>query len=89
VEQEKEDRERQVNGRGKAKHTINWEKFGDRLRERRIEIGWSQEQLGDKANISANTISDLERARHIPSANTFTSVVTALGWDPDAAIHDL
>lgn len=68
---------------------MDWEGFGKRLRQRRLELGWSQEDLGNKAIVSANTVSDLERARHIPNAHTFTNVVTALGWDLTTAIHDL
>ena len=41
--------------------------FGDRVRERRRELGWSQEQLALKASINRTYIASLETGRRNPS----------------------
>jgi transcriptional regulator with XRE-family HTH domain len=37
--------------------------FGDRVRARRHELGWSQERLGLKADINRSYIASLESGR--------------------------
>jgi class 3 adenylate cyclase/tetratricopeptide (TPR) repeat protein len=54
--------------------------FGDLLRQHRLASGLSQEELAERAGISARAISDLERgARHRPYRATVTQLAQALG----------
>ncbi|MBX6773475.1 MAG: helix-turn-helix transcriptional regulator [Chloroflexi bacterium] len=38
-----------------------------RLRERRLEAGWTQEQLGERVGVSRQTIISIEAGRYMPS----------------------
>lgn len=37
------------------------------VRERRIEKGWTQDELGERLNVSRQTINSIERGRYNPS----------------------
>jgi predicted ATPase/transcriptional regulator with XRE-family HTH domain len=61
------------------------ERFGDVLRRRRLEAGLSQEELAERARLSARGISDLERgARKTPQHETVRRLGRALGLAPPA-----
>ena len=62
------------------------ERFGDVLRRRRLAAGLSQEELAERAGLSARGISDLERgARLTPQRATARLLARALGLEPGAA----
>ena len=52
--------------------------FGERLKELRIERHLTQEELADKANLSAVFISNLERGINTPSFASLESIADAL-----------
>src|SRR4051794_9697100 len=55
------------------------ENFGDLLRRYRQEAGLTQEELAERANLSARAISELERgARQYPYRTTIQLLATAL-----------
>ena len=59
------------------------EGFGALLRRRRLAAGLSQEQLAERAGLSAHGISDLERgARTTPQRATVRLLARALGLGP-------
>lgn len=53
--------------------------LGSRLKKIRSERGLSQRELADRAGISANAISLIERNENSPSVATLQSLATALG----------
>jgi len=58
--------------------------FGELLRRHRIAAGLTQEALADRAALSANAISTLERgARHAPHKETIALLATALRLSDD------
>ena len=48
------------------------------LPELRIRKGWSQEDLGRKANVRADTVSSIERGKHSPRPSTLRRLAEAL-----------
>jgi transcriptional regulator with XRE-family HTH domain len=61
---------------GKEKTT-----FGSRLKEKRLEKGWSQYYLAARADCTNSTISCLEsRPEQKPKLTTVEGLATALGW---------
>jgi transcriptional regulator with XRE-family HTH domain len=55
--------------------------FGDRVRERRIEIGLTQEGLAHAANINRTYIGSLETGERNPSLDLIARLALALGCD--------
>ncbi len=63
--------------------------FGTLLRRYRIAAGFSQEELAERAHLSANGIGALERGyRRAPQRETLALIVRALGLD-ETLQHDL
>jgi predicted ATPase/class 3 adenylate cyclase len=58
--------------------------FGEMLRRARVAAGLSQEELAERAGLSARGISDLERgARRVPRRDTVELLAAALGLAPE------
>lgn len=53
--------------------------FGERLRARREELGWSQGQLFEKTGVTASYISHVERGLGNPSLDIMVQLCDALG----------
>lgn len=47
--------------------SVEAEIFGKRLRQLRLDAGWTQEQLAEAAGITTTYTSDLERGTKVPS----------------------
>lgn len=58
-------------------------RFGEKLKELRIERGLTQQELSKKAGISAVQIKNLEHGYCTPSAFTISKLSTALNADYD------
>jgi y4mF family transcriptional regulator len=56
---------------------------GERIRQRRAELGWTQDQLGQKAGISKSFLSDLENGKRSVGANNLLDIARALGVSLD------
>ncbi len=56
---------------------------GERIRGRRAELGWTQDQLGQKAGISKSFLSDLENGKRSVGANNLLDIARALGVSLD------
>jgi len=52
--------------------------LGQNIKTRRNRNGWSQEKLSDKADVSKNTISDIENGQKFARANTLVKLANAL-----------
>ncbi len=60
-------------------------KFGSLVRTYRLSSGFTQEELAERAGISARAVSDLERGLYLaPHRDTVLRLAAALGLTPDA-----
>jgi transcriptional regulator with XRE-family HTH domain len=50
-----------------------------KLKQVRLEKGFTQERLADKANVTRMTISNIEKGRHVPTVKTLIRLADALG----------
>lgn len=55
------------------------EKFGDKIKKLRVEKGITQEVLADKAGISVDFLSLIERGRNAPSFENLEKLAEAFG----------
>ncbi len=60
------------------------ERFAFNLRRRRLAVGISQEELGERTELHRTEISLLERAGREPRFATLLKLCGALSTDPDA-----
>lgn len=56
---------------------------GERIRKRRLKLGWTQEQLCQKAGISKGFLSDLENDKRSVSAENLLDIARALSLSLD------
>jgi transcriptional regulator with XRE-family HTH domain len=56
---------------------------GERIKKRRLELGWTQDQLCQKAGISKGFLSDLENDKRSVSANNLLDIARALSLSLD------
>jgi transcriptional regulator with XRE-family HTH domain len=56
---------------------------GERIRKRRTELGWTQEQLCQRAGISKGFLSDLENDKRSVSAENLLDIARALSLSLD------
>jgi transcriptional regulator with XRE-family HTH domain len=56
---------------------------GERIRGRRAELDWTQDQLAQKAGISKSFLSDLENGKRSVGANNLLDIARALGVSLD------
>ena len=70
---------------------LGWSKqIGERIRQLREKIDWTQKQLAEKSGLRQSHISRLETGQHSPSHKTIVALAKALGCtiaeiDPGAA----
>lgn len=57
--------------------------LGDRIKERREELGWTQDVLAEKAGISKGFLSDLENSKRNVGADTLLDIAKVLGLSLD------
>ncbi len=56
---------------------------GERIKKRRLELGWTQDRLSKEARISKGFLSDIESGKRNISADTLLALATALGVSMD------
>lgn len=56
---------------------------GDRIRARRAELDWTQEQLARESGLSKGFLSDLEAGKRSVGADSLLAIATALGVSMD------
>lgn len=56
---------------------------GERIKTRRLELGWTQETLAEKAGISKGFLSDLENGKRSVSAENLLEIAAVLGLSLD------
>lgn len=61
--------------------------IGEKLRNLRIQKNLTQEELGERTDLSKGYISQLERDLSSPSMETFFSILEVLGVTPEVFFH--
>lgn len=56
---------------------------GERIKKRRTELGWTQEQLAQKAGISKSFLSELENGKRSVSADNLLDIARVLNLSLD------
>src|SRR6202011_5766405 len=56
---------------------------GERIKTRRAELGWTQDQLAERAGISKSFVSDVENGKRSIGADTLLDVGRAMGVSLD------
>ncbi|MEZ5955773.1 MAG: helix-turn-helix domain-containing protein [Hyphomonadaceae bacterium] len=64
-------------------------KFGDYLKNRRAELGWTQPEAAAKASIEQSYLSKLETGKSFPSEDVYQRLVEAFGLDTEAMVDAL
>ena len=72
-------------GGGEVQYNSIW----TNIRKFRTEKKLRQEDLAERAGLSANYIGMVERGEKIPSLESFISIVNALGVSADMVLHDV
>ena len=72
---------------GQTRYTDSWKRreaqlAGERLKQWRTQRGLSQFELGSRAKVHPQLISDTERGRRFPNDDTRLKLAHALGVDP-------
>jgi ribosome-binding protein aMBF1 (putative translation factor) len=63
--------------------------FGRRVRERRLELALSQEELADRADLHRTYISSLEQGRRNVAIRNLVRLAEALDFDPAELVRGL
>ena len=63
--------------------------FGDYLKSRRTELGWTQPEAAAKVRIEQSYLSKLENGRSIPSEEVYQRIAAAYGLDTEAMVVSL
>lgn len=59
----------------------------NRVKEYRVALGWSQEQLARKSGVSRTTISETESGSHIPTLETALRLAEAMDTTVNKLFH--
>ena len=65
---------------------VDYNRIGKRIAELRKSRGMTQASLAEKAEITNNFLSHIERSYSIPSLKTLVRICDALGVTPDAVL---
>ncbi|MNT50409.1 transcriptional repressor DicA [compost metagenome] len=63
--------------------------FGMALRQKRKELGYTQEQLAHEADVQRNYVSLIERGINQPTITVIFKLATALRCSPSSLISDV
>ena len=56
--------------------------FGEKVRKRRLALGWTQVELAKRVGRRQTEITDLENGHHAPTLKTVERIAEALGVEP-------
>ncbi len=62
---------------------MDWNDIGRNIRKKRLERGWRQEDLAEKANLSSSYIGMIERGEKMPRLETFIVIANILEVSSD------
>ena len=63
-------------------------RMGKAIREKRIALGYTQQELGIKVGRTASQIGQIERGMTMPSVEVLTGIVHVLSLDANLMFHD-
>lgn len=63
--------------------------IGKRIREKRLENSWSQEELAERVNLSPVYIGMIERGEKLPKLETFIRITNSLMTTSDDLLQDV
>lgn len=66
-----------------AKKDVICKGIGEKIGKLRVERGWSQEKLGEEADVKPGQISKIEMGSALPQLTTIIGICDALGCDYD------
>lgn len=58
-------------------------RIGRRIKEARKSVGLTQEEFGEKLDLSKNHISDIERGISLPTVKGLMAIYSNFGYTPD------
>lgn len=67
---------------------MNKSALGDKIRQARLENGYSQHALAEKAGIGNVYLGEIERGLKMPSLNSFIKIIEALELSADYVLRD-
>lgn len=67
---------------------MDYQAMGRRVRKHRVYLGYTQEQLAEKAGVSASFIGHIEQGTRIASVHTLVSLCRALDVTPNFLLQD-
>ena len=62
--------------------------MGKAIKEKRMALGYTQQELGDKVGRTASQIGQIERGITMPSVEVLTKIVQALSLDANLMFSD-
>jgi transcriptional regulator with XRE-family HTH domain len=65
------------------------DRFGERVRTRRLELGWSQERLAEESGFHWTYVSSVERGERNVTLMTIVRLARALDVNAGALVQDL
>lgn len=68
---------------------MNMREIGKRIREKRLEKSWSQEELAERMNLSITYIGMIERGEKFPRLETFIKMANILEASADELLVDV
>lgn len=68
---------------------MDMKRIGKRIREKRIEKGWRQEDLAEKINLTADYIGMIERGEKTPRLETLINIINCLNVSSDEILMDV
>lgn len=63
--------------------------IGKRIRQKRLEKSWSQEEFAEKVGLSPVYIGMLERGEKLPKLETFIKIINTLNVTSDELLEDV
>lgn len=63
------------------------ERLGEKIKERRLELGLTQEKLGHASDVGSSNVRSYENGRALPSLFTLVRIAKALGIPPGALLE--
>ncbi len=70
-------------------NSVDLKTLGSRIRARRKSLGWTQEDLADKAGIDRSYVGGVERGIRNLTFTVLCQICAALGCDVAAITHDI
>lgn len=68
---------------------IDYKAMGKRIREKRLQLGLTQENLAEKIEMSTSYIGEIERGTSIGSLAAVVSIARVLGLNLDSLINGI